>query len=44
MFKISYFWEVLPTIARKVNITFELTIVATIFALLIGIIVAIISY
>ena len=44
MFKISYFWEVLPTIARKVNITFELIIVATIFALLIGIIVAIISY
>lgn len=44
MFKLSYFWEVLPIIARKVNVTFELTIAATILALLIGVVVAIISY
>lgn len=30
MFKVSYFLEVLPIIASKVNITFELTIAATI--------------
>lgn len=44
MFKISYFLEVLPTIARKVNVTFELTLVSTVFALLVGVIVAIIGY
>ena len=44
MFKLSYFLEVLPIIARKVNVTFELTIVSTIFALLIGVVVAIINY
>lgn len=32
MFKVSYFMEVLPIIASKVNVTFELTIAATIFA------------
>jgi putative amino-acid transport system permease protein len=44
MFKISYFLEILPVIARKVNVTFELTIVSTIFALLVGVIVAVIGY
>ena len=44
MFKVSYFLEVLPVIASKVNVTFELTIVATIFALLVGVIIAIIGY
>lgn len=44
MFKISYFMEVLPTIASKVNVTFELTIAATIFALLVGVVIAIIGY
>jgi putative amino-acid transport system permease protein len=44
IFKVSYFFEILPVIAKRVNVTFELTIVATIFALLIGVIVAIISY
>lgn len=34
MFKVSYFMEVLPIIASKVNVTFELTIAATIFALI----------
>ena len=37
MFKVSYFLEVLPIIASKVNITFELTISATIFALIVGV-------
>ena len=44
MFKVSYFLEVLPIIASKVNITFELTIAATIFALIVGVIIAIIGY
>ena len=44
MFKVSYFMEVLPIIASKVNVTFELTIAATIFALIVGVIVAIIGY
>lgn len=44
MFKISYFMEILPIIGSKVNVTFELTIVSTIFALLVGVVVAIISY
>lgn len=44
MFKISYFMEVLPTIASKVNVTFELTVAATVFALLVGVIIAIIGY
>ena len=44
MFKVSYFLEVLPIIASKVNITFELTVPATIFALIVGVIIAIIGY
>lgn len=44
MFKVSYFLEVLPIIASKVNITFELTVAATIFALIVGVIIAIIGY
>ena len=32
MFKISYFLEVLPVIARRVNVTFELTMISTLFA------------
>lgn len=44
IFKISYFFEILPVIASKVNVTFELTIISTIFALLIEVIVAIIGY
>ena len=44
MFKVSYVLEVLPIIASKVNVTFELTIAATIFALVVGVIIAIIGY
>ena len=44
MFKVSYFMEVLPIIASKVNITFQLTIAATVFALIVGVIIAIIGY
>ena len=39
MFKVSYFMEVLPIIASKVNITFQLTIAATVFALIVGVII-----
>ena len=44
MFKISHFLEVLPVIARRVNVTFELTMISTLFALLVGVVVAIIAY
>ena len=44
MIKVSYFLEVLPIIASKVDVTFQLTVVATIFALLVGVIIAIIGY
>lgn len=44
MFKLSYFLEVFPVIANKVNVTFELTLVATVFALLVGVVIAIIAY
>lgn len=44
MFKVSYFFEIIPVIASKVNVTFELTIVSTIFALFVGVIVAVIGY
>ena len=44
MFKVSYFLEVLPVIASKVNVTFELTLAATVFALLVGVIIAVIGY
>lgn len=44
MFKVSYFFEIFPIIARKVNVTFELTCIATIFALIVGVVVAVIGY
>lgn len=44
MFKVSYFLEIFPIIAKKVNVTFELTLVATFFALIVGIVVAVIRY
>ena len=43
MFKVSYFLEVLPIIASKVNITFELTVAATIFALIVGVIIKVLA-
>ena len=44
MFRVDYFFEILPKIAKRVNVTLELTLFAAIFALLIGIIIAIIGY
>lgn len=44
MFKVSYFFQVLPVIASKVNVTFELMIAATVFALIVGVIIATIGY
>jgi putative amino-acid transport system permease protein len=44
MFKVSYFFEILPVIASKINVTLELTIVSAIFALLVGVVVAVIGY
>lgn len=44
MFKVSYFFEIIPVIGKRVNVTFELTIAATIFALLVGVVVAVIAY
>lgn len=44
IFKVSYFWEILPKIFSKVNITLELTLFATVFSLFIGAVIAIIAY
>jgi putative amino-acid transport system permease protein len=44
IFKFDYFLEVLPVIVRKLPITLEITLFSTIFALLIGTIVAVIAY
>lgn len=44
MFRFDYFLEIIPIIARKVTVTFELTISAAIFALIIGVIIATIAY
>lgn len=44
IFKISYFFEILPKIASKVNVTLQLTLFATIFSLIIGVVIAVIAY
>lgn len=44
LFSVSYFFEVLPRIAAKIGITLELTMVAAVFSLCIGVILAIIGY
>lgn len=43
-FKFEYFIDVLPKIARHLDITLQLTLVAAIFALLFGTILAVIRY
>lgn len=44
MFDVGYFFEIFPIIGRKLNITFELTLASTIFALIIGVLIAVIAY
>lgn len=44
MFDINYFFEIFPIIGRKLNVTFELTIASTVFALIIGVIIAVVAY
>lgn len=44
MFSFSYFLKVLPSIASKLNVTMELTLISTVFALVIGIIIAMVTY
>lgn len=44
MFDFSYFFEVFPQIASKLQVTLMLTLIAAVFSLLIGIIIAIIGY
>lgn len=43
-FDIGYFWEVLPKIIAKLDVTLKLTLIGTVFALFIGVIIAIIAY
>lgn len=44
MFDFSYFFEVLPKVADHLSVTLELTAVSAVFALCIGLVVAIIAY
>ncbi|MGC4020385.1 MAG: amino acid ABC transporter permease [Muricomes sp.] len=44
MFEVSYFLEVLPIIASKLNVTLQLALSATLLALLLGVIIAVIAY
>lgn len=44
MFNFSYFFEVLPKVADHLSVTLELTAVSAVFALCIGLVVAIITY
>lgn len=44
IFSVSYFWEILPKVAGKLNVTLYLTVIATICALLLGTVLAIIAY
>ena len=44
MFDIGYFFKIFPIIGSKLNITFELTLASTVFALIIGVIIAVIAY
>ena len=44
MFNFSYFFEVFPQIASKLQVTLMLTLIAAVFSLLIGIIIAVIGY
>lgn len=44
MFNFSYFFEVLPKVADHLSVTLELTAVSAVFALCIGLVVAIVAY
>ena len=44
MFDISYFFSVVPKIFLKVPVTLEIALIATFFSLILGILIAIISY
>lgn len=44
IFDIKYFFEVLPKIALKLNVTMEITVIALFFSLLLGLLLAIIAY
>lgn len=44
MFDVNYFLEVLPKIASRADVTLRIALVATVFALLIGVVIAVIAY
>ena len=44
VFDVNYFFKVLPLVAKKLNVTMEITLAATVFALLIGVMIAIVAY
>ena len=43
-FDVAYFLEILPMIAEKLNITLSLTVISTIFSLIIGVVFALVAY
>ena len=44
MFDVSYFFSVIPKIFMKVPVTLEIALIATFFSLILGILIAVISY
>lgn len=43
-FEVGYFLEVLPKIIKKLDVTLQLTLIATVSALIIGLFIAVITY
>ncbi|MDO4266103.1 MAG: amino acid ABC transporter permease [Eubacteriales bacterium] len=43
-FDVAYFLEILPMIAEKLNITLSLTVISTVFSLIIGVVFALVAY
>ena len=43
-FDFAFFFETLPLVASKLNVTLSLTLIATVFSLLIGLMLALVSY
>lgn len=44
MFDTSYFIQVIPKVFMKIPVTLEIAVISTVFALLIGVVVAVIAY
>lgn len=44
MFSVQYFFRILPKIFLKIPVTLEIALIATVFALLIGVLIAVVEY